>query len=139
MCSTRFLGHRKLKKHGENSVKITGFFFQIFNAPRICTKFGIWGRFHGIRVCQIYWLQKILFVKNGMIGFSTLSHVLNISGTCLNYVLCSCEPGWSNGNNYIFNWLTKKILTQEKDIFLVLSKRNVDEARIYSGGRGRFF
>ncbi len=33
----------------------------------------------------------------------------------------------------------KKNLTQEKDIFLVLSKRNVDEARIYSGGRGRFF
>ena len=36
----------------------------------------------------------------------------------------------STGNNYSITWVTKKILTQEKHIFSVLSKSNVDEAKI---------
>ncbi len=36
----------------------------------------------------------------------------------------------STGNNYNITWVTKKILTQEKHIFSVLSKSNVDKAEI---------
>lgn len=43
----------------------------------------------------------------------------------------SLDPGKSIGNNYRITRPTKNILTQEKDIFSVWSKSNVDEAQIY--------
>ena len=74
-------------------------------------------------------LQKKLFKKITGFGFSTLDHDLYIFGTCCNYFLCFLDPGKSTGNNYSITWVTKKILTQEKHIFSVLPKSNVDEAK----------
>ena len=63
-------------------------------------------------------------------SFSTPDHDLYIFGTCCNYFLCSLDPGESVGNNYSITSVTKKNVTQEKHIFSVLSKSNVDEAQI---------
>ena len=65
--------------------------------------------------------------------FSTLDHDLYICGACCNYFLCSLDPGESIGNNYSITQPIKMILTQEKHIFLVLSKSNVYEAQIQVG------
>ncbi len=62
--------------------------------------------------------------------FFTLDHDLYISGKCCNYFLYSLDPGESIDNNYSITWAIKNILTQEKRIFSVLSKSNVDEAEI---------
>ena len=76
-------------------------------------------------------LKKKLFQK--IIGtiFSSLAHDQCIFGRCCNYFLCSLDPGQSIGNNYSVTRLTKIFLTQEKRIFSVLSKSNVDEAQIH--------
>ena len=80
--------------------------------------------------CTAFWcLQKDLFQKIIVFSFWPLDHNLCIFGTCRNYCLCSLDPGESTGNNYSITWVTKKILTQEKHIFLVLPKSNVDEAK----------
>ena len=83
-----------------------------------------------------YFLYSILmsskkaFSKNIGFEFSTLDHDLYICGTCCNYFLCSLDPEESIDNNYSITQLIKIILTQEKHIFSVLSKSNVDEAEI---------
>ncbi len=74
--------------------------------------------------------QKKVFQKMTKFEFLALHHVLHISRTYCNYVLCSLDPGEYIGHNYSIIHLTKKILTQEKHIFSVLSKSNVDEAQI---------
>ena len=77
-----------------------------------------------------YSIQKKLFQKITKLVFSTLHHDLYICGTCCNYVLCSLDPEESIANNYSITQPIKTILTQEKHIFSVLSKSNVDEAEI---------
>ena len=43
-------------------------------------------------------IQKT-FPKNTRVVFLTLDHVLRISTTCFNYVLCSLDPGEYNDYN----------------------------------------
>ena len=74
--------------------------------------------------------QKKVFQKMTKFEFLALHHDLYISGRCCKYLLCSLDPEVSIGSNYSIIHLTKKILTQEKHIFSVLSKSNVDEAQI---------
>ncbi len=81
---------------------------------------------HQNTVQNILTSKKKLFQKIIGFSFSTLDHDLYIFGTCCNYFLCSLDPGESTGNNYSITWVTKNILTQEKHIFSVLPKSNVD-------------
>ena len=82
--------------------------------------------------CTKYTHFKKHFSKKSMwLSFSTLYHDLFIFITCCNYFLCSLDPGKSIGNNYSITRPTKNILTQEKGIFSIWSKSNVDEAQIY--------
>ena len=83
-----------------------------------------------------YFLYSILmsskkaFSKNIRFEFSTLDHDLYICGTCCNYFLCSLDPEESIDNNDSITQPIITILTQEKHIFSVLSKSNVDGAQI---------
>ena len=83
--------------------------------------------------------KKKLFSKNHKTCFSTLDHDLYICGTCCNYFLCSLDPGESIDNNYSITQPIKTILTQEKHIFSVLSKSNVDEAQNGSNSSRNFY
>ena len=80
-----------------------------------------------------FWMssKKKLFQKIMWLSFSTIYHDLLIFTTCYNYFLCSLDPGKSIGNNYCITRPSKNILTQEKGIFSVWSKSNLDEAQIY--------
>ena len=79
---------------------------------------------------QNIFTSKKLFQKIARLVFSTLDHALYICSTCCNYFSCSLDPGKSIVNNYSITQPIKTILTQEKHIFSVLSKSNVDEAQI---------
>ena len=74
--------------------------------------------------------SKKLFQKITRLAFSTLDHDLCICSACYDYYLCSLDPGESIGNNYSITQPIKTILKQEKHIFSILSKSNVDEAQI---------
>ena len=93
----------------------------------------LWKSFFEVTIfCTVFGcLQKKLFHKITWLSFSPLYHALCIFSTCCNYVLCSLHPGESTGDNESITQHLKNILTQEKGIFSVWSKSNVDEAQIY--------
>ena len=88
---------------------------------------------------QNIFTSKKLFQKIARLVFSTLDHDLYICSTCCNYFLCSLDPGESIDNNYSITQPIKTILTQEKHIFSVLSKSNVDEAQNGSNSSRNFY
>ncbi len=71
--------------------------------------------------------KEKVFQKIVVFVFSTLNHDLLIFDTWCKYLLCSLDLGKSIGINYSIIWVTKNILTQEKHIFSVLPKSDVDE------------
>ena len=74
--------------------------------------------------------KKKVFRKNVGLSFWTLDHVLDFFGTCCNKFICSLDPGESIAGSYNITRHINHVLGQEKLIFSVLSKSNVDEAKI---------
>ena len=74
--------------------------------------------------------KKKVFRKNVGLSFWTLDHVLDVFGTCYYHFLCSLDPEESIEGNYNTPRRPKHVLGQDKYIFSVWAKSNVDEAKI---------